>query len=95
MAGGIGDDLRPVPEMQPLQDLAHVVADGRFAEMERFGRLGVGLSLGDHRQDLELARAQVCVRLLGGLLEMLRLAGKFLEQPRSISSSPPRRRTQT
>ena len=39
-------------KVQPLQDLAHVIADGHFAEMQRRANLGIRQALGDQGQDV-------------------------------------------
>jgi len=77
---GICNHLGAIFEMQPLQNLAHVIADGHFAEMKRLSYLWIGLSLSNQCQDFNLARSQFRRRLLRGALDVLRLAGELFEQ---------------
>ena len=55
--GFVGEDrgLHPVAEGELLQHLGYVSLDGRFAEDQRGGDLGVAESSGEHPQDRELA----------------------------------------
>lgn len=56
MAGGVGDHLGPVLQVEALQDLGHVVLDRALGDADGFAYLAVGLPLGDQGQDLGLAR---------------------------------------
>ena len=60
------DDLFAIPQVQPLEDFAHMVLDGVLADAQRGPNLLVRQPFGYQDQDLALAGRQVgdgrCVR---------------------------------
>ena len=56
MAGGVGDYLGPVLQVEAVQDFGHMVFDRALGDADGFAYLAVGLSLGDQGQYLHLAR---------------------------------------
>jgi hypothetical protein len=69
-----------VLEMQPIQDLPHVIADGRLTQVEGFAHLLIGQALGDQDEDLPLAGGQVGGRVFHRYFDVLCQAGEFIEQ---------------
>ncbi len=62
-AGRVCDYLRAVLQMQPLEDLCHVIADGALGQIERFAHRFIGHPLRDQRQNLALPVRQASRRL--------------------------------
>jgi hypothetical protein len=79
VSGSVRNYLRTVFEVEAIQDLAHVIADGRLAEMECFAHLGVGQALGDQGQDFALAGCQISRSISWRLLNVLQLASELGE----------------
>lgn len=81
MASRVGDHLGAVFEMQPLQDLAHMIADSWFTQVESVAHLLIGHTLRDQGEDFPLAGGQFIRSVFHRHRDVLCQTGEFIEHP--------------